>query len=156
MTKNKVMFEEKSPVAFLLDESIKLFGNELVSVVLFGSHARKMYNKNSDMDLIIVLENNLDYKISKLRRDFLLRFEKKLDLHVFSKEEVIENFNNYSPLFSTLLLGKRILFDKNMFFKKQFENFVRKIINSNLNIRYCEGDKVWKMQKIARNLEISQ
>ncbi len=103
---------EKNPHAFLLREFIKLFGDNLTSVVLFGSYARKKYNQNSDFDLLVVIEKDRDYDVSRLRREFLLKFEKKLDLHIFSKDEVIENFNDCSPMFTALLLGKIILFDK--------------------------------------------
>ena len=154
MKKEEINQRKRSPITFLLDESIKLFGENLMSIIIFGSHARNNHCEDSDLDLMIVLKDNNNYNLPKLRKDFLLKFEERLDLHIFSKEDVIENFNDCSPLFSTLLLGKRILFDRDMFFKKQFENFVKSI--AKLDIRYCEGDKIWKMQQIAKSLEASQ
>ena len=153
MISKETNFKDRNPINFLLERSLGLFSDSLISMVLFGSYARKNYSKNSDLDLIVVLENNKNYNFSKLRRDFLLEFEKKLDLHIFSKAEVIQNFNDFSPIFVTLLLGKRILFDKDMFFKKQFENFIRQMLK--IEIKYCEGDKIWEMKKIAINLEAS-
>lgn len=141
---------KKSATSFVLERCVKLFGNNLISIVLFGSYARKGYSAYSDMDIIIVLERE-NNNISKLRKEFLIRFEKKLDLHIFTKEEVIQNFNDFSPLFTTLLLGKQILFDRNMFFKKQFKEFTKKMMQ--MNIQYCEGKRIWQIQKIARNLE---
>ena len=108
---------DKGHISYLLENLIELFEDNLTSVVLFGSFARKNYGKNSDLD-------------------------------------VIKNFENLSPLFSSLLLGRKILFDKNMFFGNLFKEFVKKMVN--FNIKYCEGGKIWELRKIAKDLEISQ
>ncbi len=142
---------KKSATSFILGKCVKLFENNLISIVLFGSYARENHSAYSDMDIIIILEKENNDDISKLRKEFLIRFEKKLDLQIFTKKEVIQNFNDFSPLFTTLLLGKQILFDRNMFFKKQFKEFTKKMMQ--MNIQYCEGKKTWQIQKIARNLE---
>jgi len=148
--KNKILIK-KSPTTFLLDGSLKIFGDNLVSVVLFGSRARNNYNEYSDFDVIIVLEKEDYYDLSKLRREFLLTYEDSLDLNILTKEDIVQNFNHCTPLFATLLLGKRVLFDRNMFFKIQFDKFVR--LMTSLDIKYCEGGKIWEMQKIAIDLE---
>ena len=153
MQKKASHYSIKGPIDYLVQRSIQLFGIDLVSIVLFGSHARNNYNKYSDFDVIIVLNKEIDYNISKLRKNFLLRFKKRLDLQIFSRDDVINNFDDFSPLFSTLLIGKRILFDKDMFFKEKFEDFVKKSVT--INVKYCEGNTIWEIQTIAKNLEIS-
>jgi len=139
---------------YLLNELLELFGDDLTSAILFGSRARKNYTDYSDVDIIIVTRKELekDKQIHELRKQFLLKFYKKLDLHVFSEEEMIENFKDVTPLFSTLLLGKSLLFDREMFFQKLFLSFIREIADK--NIKYCEGEKIWEISKIAKNLEI--
>ena len=146
----------RNPIAYLSNELLRIVGNDLVSIVIFGSRARKNYNESSDIDVMMVLENqNFNEKaLSKLRKDYLLKTGISLDLHIFSKEEIIANFNDFSPLFLTLLLGKIILFDKEMFFHDLYKNFIKRMINQ--NIRYCEGGKIWELNKIAESLEALQ
>jgi|SRR3989344_10859 len=147
MEKQKI----KTPMSFLLEECLDVYGESLISVVLFGSRARKFYNELSDFDIIIVAE---DYKNPNIREKFLLKYGKKLDVHTFSKQEIIDNFESFSPIFTTLILGKIILFDKNRFFIEEFNKFVKRAVS--LNIKYCEGGEIWKIKKIARNLLNSQ
>ena len=142
-------------ITFLLSELNEIFGDDLISVVLFGSHTRKNYSQNSDIDLLIVANKEAEEKeIKKLRMDSLIKFGKKIDLHFFSKREIISNFNHCSPLFTSLLLGKKIIFDKEMFFKDQFKSFIKEMVKE--KIIFCEGDKVWEMNKVAKGLEASQ
>ena len=148
--KNKV--EKKSHTSFLLDNSLQMFKKNLTSIVLFGSRARRARNGISDVDVILVTEKNSNQDISRLRKRFLLTFERRLDLHVFTKEEVIQNFNNNSPLFTTLLLGINIIYDKENFFRNQFNFFIKQMSDS--DIKYCEGNQIWEMKKVARSLEI--
>ena len=152
MGKRKLMQGQVSQISYLLSECLDSFGESLVSVVLFGSYARKNYDENSDLDLMIIVDKE-DRDLSELRKSYLLKFGRRLDLHVFSKEDVVQNFRDFSPLFSTLLLGKKILFDKDMFFERLFNAFVKVMVN--MDIKYCEGGKIWELKKIARNLEVS-
>ncbi len=142
-----------NPVKYILNELLNIFGEDLTSVILFGSRARKNYSEHSDLDIMVIVEEEKEDKITKFRMNFLKKYNKKIDLHIFTEEETMTNFENFSPLFSSLILGKKILFDKNMFFKKQLEEFVKKMKNQ--DIKYCEGGKVWQLKKIAKNLENS-
>ena len=75
-------------------------------IILFGSYAKGNPNENSDIDLMVILDNNhvsktyeerLNKKISI--RNLLLEINRKipLDLLVYSKEElkIIKNHGNY-------------------------------------------------------------
>ena len=75
-------------------------------IVLFGSYAKGNPNENSDIDLMVILDNNhvsktyeerLNKKISI--RNLLLEINRKipLDLLVYSKEELklVKNRGNY-------------------------------------------------------------
>ena len=147
---NKV--ERKSHSSFLLDNSLQMFKENLTSIVLFGSQARKEHNNTSDVDVILVTTRDNNQDVSKLRKKFLLTFKKRLDLHIFTREEVVQNFNNNSPLFTTLLLGINIVYDKENFFRKQFNFFIKQMSDS--DIKYCEGNQIWEMKKVARGLGI--
>lgn len=74
----------------LLDEVVdrckKALGKNLVSVVLFGSTARGLQDERSDIDLLIVVEEAVDYELFKdIHIDFLLNYSVKLDTIVLNK-----------------------------------------------------------------------
>ena len=151
----KVENTELSKILMNLKEiTVNIFGDKLISMILFGSYARRNFKENSDIDLLIITNKNIDFDLSSLRKLSLLNFGKKVDLHIFSKEDVLKNLKNLSPMFVTLLLGNKILYDKERFFETALENFVERV--SDTQIKYCEGGKIWEMQKIARNLKILQ
>jgi len=149
MAKNE---ERKSPISFILERLLGIFGEDLVSVVLFGSRARKNYTENSDLDIMVVVEKETESEeIKDLRIDFLLNFSKNLDIHIFTKEDAESNFQNFTPLFSSILLGNKVLFDKDMFFTELLKKFVKEMAKE--DIKYCEGGKIWHLKKVAKNLE---
>lgn len=152
----KVTEKKKSERSYLLNELLNIFGDNLVSVVLFGSYARKNYTENSDLDILIITKDGREEEkeLQKLVKEFAFKFGKKLDIQVFSQKDVIRNFNNFSPLFSTFLLGKVILFDREMFFERLFRELVKEMINQ--DIKYCEGGKIWELKKIAKSLKVLQ
>jgi len=153
MINKKTTPRTQGEISFISNELLEIFGDRLTSVVLFGSYARKNNTEDSDMDIIAIVDEYNNEDISSLRRSFLMAFERKLDLHVFTKEQIVENFRTLSPMFVTLLLGKRVLFDRNCFFSEQYLKFIKKM--SNQKIKYCEGGKIWEMQKVAQNLKNS-
>jgi predicted nucleotidyltransferase len=75
-------------------------------IILFGSYARGTATENSDIDMVIILDNNdvaktyqerLDKKlyINKLVRN--INYKIALDILVYSKEEykIIKDYGNY-------------------------------------------------------------
>ena len=151
MIKENKTIDEKSRTSYIIDILVDFFRNYLTSIVIFGSYARGNYTKYSDLDVIIVLKKDYGENLIRLRSEFILNYKIKLDIHIFTEQEVKDNFNHCSPLFTTLLLGKTILFDRNMFFRNEFNKFARMMKYS--QIKYCEGGKIWEMKKIARDFE---
>jgi len=75
-------------------------------VILFGSHANGTANENSDIDMVVILDNNdvaktYDERLrKKLQINRLVReinYKIALDILVYSKEEykIIKNNGNY-------------------------------------------------------------
>lgn len=145
---------DKSINLLIIEKILKIADDNLLSIILFGSQARKNYNDSSDIDIIVVLNDYKKYSFSSLVKYFLIEYNKKVDIQIFSKKDILDNFEDFSPLFVSLLLGKRILFDREMFFQKSFVSFVKKMVYQ--PIIYCEGGESWEMRKIAKNLEILQ
>ena len=130
---------------------VEEFGENLVSIVLFGSRSRGIATKRSDIDFIIILNRNVEEEIIKnLRLDFLMKFGKKIDTICLNRNDALDNFEGISPLFATLVLGIRILYDKGGFFEKEFKKLTKRI--SETRIKYYEGNKLWDIQKICTRI----
>lgn len=128
----------------------KALGENLVSVVLFGSTARGLQDSRSDIDVLIVVEEEVDNNFFKdMRIDFLINYGVKLDTIVMDKMDVIDNFNYFSPLFLSFALGITILLDEG-FFEKEYFTFLGRLKEE--NIKYVEGGKVWDLQKISSEI----
>ncbi len=122
-------------------------GKNLVSVVLFGSTARGLQDKRSDIDLLVVVEEEVEGDLLKdVRIDLLLNHSVKLDTIILSKKDVVDNFNYFSPLFLSFTLGIIVLIDDGFFKEKYFE-FLNKVKEE--NILYIEGGKTWDLKKIS-------
>jgi predicted nucleotidyltransferase len=127
------------------------FGENLVSVVLFGSKSRGTATARSDIDFIIILEREGEEEIIRnLRIDFLMKFSKKIDTICLTRNDALQNFKNISPPFATLALGIKIFYDKNDFFKEQFKKFIR--IIEKTKIKYYEGDRLWDIPLICSEI----
>lgn len=132
------------------------FGKNLISVVLFGGYGRKIAKEGSDVDLMIIankLPSNplkRDDLVSKIRLEMLMKYKMSIDFLLFTPKDVTENFNSYSPIFSTLTLGSKIVYDKDNFFKKNYFEFMKKL--GERNIQYAERGTIWNLSQIARNI----
>ncbi len=135
----------------LLDNIVRrckeALGENLVSVVLFGSVARKSYDSRSDIDLLIVVEREVtDDFLREIRMDCLLNNGTKLDTILLNRKDVTDNFEHFSPLFLSFVLGITILFDTG-FFREKYSEFLNRVKEE--EILYVEGGKVWDLQKIS-------
>ena len=63
--------------------------NATEKAILFGSHARSTQNRKSDIDLIIIDDEDLPYmqRLGKYFNDISLELNMPVDLFVYSKEE---------------------------------------------------------------------
>ena len=70
----------------------ELYGDRLVKLILFGSHARGESNFDSDIDLLIVLKNNISQfqeilNMSELRVRMLLEHDELVSIIPMSEED---------------------------------------------------------------------
>jgi len=82
--------------------------NNIVSdVVIFGSRAKGTANKDSDYDVLIVLDIDYNQKtkntINGLCYDFDLKYDLFLDTQIISKYELENSIRGKHPVFRTAL-----------------------------------------------------
>ncbi|MCS7094086.1 MAG: nucleotidyltransferase domain-containing protein [Candidatus Aenigmarchaeota archaeon] len=135
-----------------VEECKKRFGENLVSVVLFGSYARGEQKKTSDLDLLVVVKD-LPMVWSERKKQFeeiceslSKKYGKFIEVIPITTKELRKNLNKKSPFFITFVLGHKIVFDDGTF-KKEFEKFSLEL--SKKNFVYYEGGRKWEIKKEA-------
>lgn len=132
------------------------FNETLVSVIQFGSTAREMSKEYSDIDLLVFLEklnqspkekSELEFELSW---DWQEKYNKKIDLILMSRKDASANFEVHSPLFSTLVLGIKIYFDKGHFFLKKYTSFLEEMKKQ--NYFYTDSNTTWNLSQKATDL----
>lgn len=117
-------------IPILREKILNFYQERLISLALFGSVARKKFNENSDIDILIICENFPPGRF--LRVSEFVNIEKKLESYLKSlelekmfispifktKEEALKG----SPLFLDMIDDCLILYDNNDFFLNILKN----------------------------------
>ncbi|WP_457753444.1 nucleotidyltransferase domain-containing protein [Thermococcus sp.] len=129
------------------------YGDNLLSLVVFGSYARGNNRYSSDMDLLIILKDAP--RVSERIRDFIVNVEEPLEeLEKKLTEEGIymdispliltsEEALNFSPLYLDILENHVVIYDRGFF--KKLVKFIgeeakrRKVFRHKVN-----GHNVWE------------
>ena len=147
----------KRYIVKVLTQIINHYGDLLLGYTIFGSYARGENNKNSDLDLLIILRKAAS--ISKRLRDFVENIEIKhepLAQEIFEQEDIFCELSPYiltgdealkiHPIYYDLVKHHLIIFDP--------ENLINRIITSTGKIlTQCEAQKVrgnnsWEWQTV--------
>ncbi len=108
--KNIETIKDKRFRAILSDvekEVLKLFGNKLKQLILYGSYARNQQDPESDIDIMILVDENenilrkYNYKIADIMTDLSLKYDTFISL----TEETYNRYNEYLdvlPFFSNI------------------------------------------------------
>ena len=98
MKKNRTILEE---LKNLLRAN---FGNDIRSVILFGSRATGEAHKNSDYDVLIVLNRNYDreyrLKITSVVLEMELKYDIFIDTKLISTHELYHTIKGKGPLYA--------------------------------------------------------
>ncbi len=128
----------------------KQFSSSLVSAILFGSYARGTAREDSDINLLIIVdEKEKQIKqnfINNLTTEFLVKYKKRFSPILISQEEIEKKAYWPNPIFYGILLSYTILYDKQKFFEKILE-IVKMQIKDKKPI-YVEGGKKWELAKM--------
>ncbi len=119
-------------------------GDRLISIILFGSHARGDAKETSDYDLFIIADG---LPLKPFQRKLFIRkplqgqFEKRLCIIAKTREEML---NNFPSLFLDIGLDGIILFDKEDFFK-HLQIKIKEIIHqAGLKRKRRNGEFSWE------------
>ncbi|MCD6312352.1 MAG: nucleotidyltransferase domain-containing protein [Thaumarchaeota archaeon] len=126
----------------LTENLLEVFGEELVSVTLFGSAARGESREDSDIDLLIVIENLPKDRFE--RYELYREAEEKLGDEASRISPILktpEEASRMSPLYLDLVEDSIILYDKNDFMKKILERLRKKL--KNLGAKRVRRGKSW-------------
>lgn len=93
--------KEKKTVDKFVSKLKKIFGKDLIKLKLFGSKINGEHNKDSDIDIFIVLKNYLrtDDKVIDILYDIDPYFDAKISPVVYSEYEFKKNIKMESPFF---------------------------------------------------------
>jgi len=84
-----------------IEKSIKeLFGEKVVKIILFGSYVRGDYNNESDVDIMVVVDDE-DLRYYKKKRTELTTYyldkENILLSIIIEKASIADRYKNHSP-----------------------------------------------------------
>ncbi len=120
----------------LVESFVKVFGDELVSLVLFGSYARGDFEGDSDVDLLVVLEEvgdryavhkRLD-EVEELLKPALEAFKARgynpaLSPIVLSREQA----QRVRPLYLDMVFDYKVLYDEGGFMASVLERLRKRL-----------------------------
>lgn len=129
---------------------IKKIGDNLISIILYGSVARGTAKEGSDIDLLIILNEAPDAYYERLDPviDIEIDLQKSLpgtvpifSSLILSKNEAMENRN----IFLDMIDGSVILYDKNDFFKNRLKELKNRL-NELGSKKIILNDDTWYWQ----------
>ncbi|MGQ9515143.1 MAG: nucleotidyltransferase domain-containing protein [Thermoproteota archaeon] len=129
----------------------KLLGENLISVVLFGSIARGDYREDSDIDLIVVAEG-LPLNFSKRIDLFIPLAEESrrrstshpfIQVYPLRREEAVKN----RPIYLDLLTDAVILYDKDCFIAEVLKKLWKRLMELGAEkVRLEDGSWMWVLK----------
>ncbi|MCD5390460.1 nucleotidyltransferase domain-containing protein [candidate division NPL-UPA2 bacterium] len=121
-------------------------GDDLISIVLFGSRARSDNARDSDYDIFITAKKLPRSPLERLlyiRKPIVAKFEQKISIIAKTPKEVESGF---PPLFLDLGIDGKILYD-NGFFKEKIRRIRKLIKEAGLRRRERGGEFYWEWSK---------
>ena len=109
-----------------------VFGDNLVSVVLFGSYAAGKQKDASDIDMLVIADNlplprkeRLSIILSITRR--YLSKGKTVSLVLRSRDEIRNGFEYYNPLLLSISENNKLLYDRGKYFSALLKDIRKKV-----------------------------
>ncbi|MHA1232057.1 MAG: nucleotidyltransferase domain-containing protein [Candidatus Helarchaeota archaeon] len=111
--------------------------NNIISIVLFGSHAKNTYSYNSGFDLFIIIENEQTKFIDRLL-EFSLYSDGLVEPIVYTENEINYMVDTYHTMVLEVCADGIILYDKNNFWANKCIK-IKKLIKNGIIKRLKNG-----------------
>jgi predicted nucleotidyltransferase len=85
---------EKKVVQSFVEELRNKIGNEIINIVLFGSKARGDFNRESDIDIFVLVREktqNIRDKVGDITADYILDYDIPLSPVLYDLDEYNQN-----------------------------------------------------------------
>ncbi|MCX8191154.1 MAG: nucleotidyltransferase domain-containing protein [Candidatus Aenigmarchaeota archaeon] len=130
-----------------VEECKKRFGENLVSVVLFGSRVKGYASEFSDYDVLIIAKDLPDIKerldlVSSIEDKIFEKYRIKISSILLEPEEIFEPIN---PLLFGVLTGHKVLFGREKFNENLSK--AKKWIDK-MDPVYFEGGREWRIKDL--------
>lgn len=128
------------------DRLLEEFGDNLVSVVVFGSQIKKP-RWDSDIDLLIVIKNltsdwrEMDNRFSGIEYDISVKYGVSISAVYYTPEDVEFSIRVRDRLFLGILLGYKVAYDKNAVFEENITKLKNELDKEHAT--YIPDRKVW-------------
>lgn len=77
---------------------LEIFGNKVTKILLFGSYAREDFNEESDIDIIVIVNDTEIDRYKKLRVKIISEFSLNYDLLLSIRVLRNEDFSKYKDI----------------------------------------------------------
>jgi predicted nucleotidyltransferase len=146
----KLTRKEKKALKEFIEACKKKLGENLISIVLFGSRVKGYAREDSDYDLLIIARNLPDIKerfnlLEKEESEIWDKYKIKISSLLFEEEEI---FFPVNPLLFGVLSGYKVLFGEESF-KRNLQQ--AKAWIEEMNPIYVEGEKEWRIKELIKS-----
>jgi predicted nucleotidyltransferase len=146
----KLTRKEKRALEEFVEACKKKLGENLISIVLFGSRVKGYAGKDSDYDLLIIAKNLPDirerfYLFDKEESEIWDKYKIKISLLLLEEEEI---FSPVNSLLFGVLSGYKVLFGEENF-KKNLQQ--AKAWIEEMDPIYVEGEKEWRIKELIKS-----
>ncbi len=91
----------------------ELFGEKVLKIILFGSYARGDYNFESDVDIMVIVDDD-NLEIYRKRRieltNYYLDKEGILISIIIEKEKIVDKYKNHSPFLINVVKDGSVIY----------------------------------------------
>jgi predicted nucleotidyltransferase len=146
----KLTRKEKKALKEFIEACKKKLGENLISIVLFGSRVKGYAREDSDYDLLIIARNLPDIKerfnlLEKEESEIWDKYKIKISSLLFEEEEI---FFPVNPLLFGVLSGYKVVFGEESF-KRNLQQ--AKAWIEEMNPIYVEGEKEWRIKELIKS-----
>ncbi|MCP8322494.1 MAG: nucleotidyltransferase domain-containing protein [archaeon] len=96
--------------ARLIAEEIS-YNKQVVAVVLFGSVAKGKAKEESDIDILIVVDREMDDQLNSIVYNLMFKYDVSIEAIIQTYDELIENLQAKTAFSFGLLEGYQVLYD---------------------------------------------